>query len=197
MKLFSVFIVLLITCAQSFAQIAYPPPAPKKGYVYLTHPHRADGTNATLGTTDTSISYGHATFSNSVDEASNYVEYYLQVQEDLDPGIALRGRIKDVLGGADTAAREYVLSTVSVADSADPTAATLANAINVAISADASGASGDVETSAWTTLTSWAGALTAGQTWRIRLARDGNDATNDPSTVNSTELGLVIEYGVK
>jgi hypothetical protein len=166
-----------------------------KGYIYLTHPHLADGTNATIGTTATSIAYGHATFSNSVDEASNYVEYYIQVPEDIDTSVALRALIKILLGNTDTATHRYVLSTVSVADSAVPTSSTLANAINVDFAGDGSGANGDVETSAWTTLTSWAGALTAGQTWRIRLARDGN-ATEDASTVNSTELGLVLEYGV-
>lgn len=167
----------------------------QKGYIYLTHPHLADGTNATIGTTATSIAYGHATFSNSVDEASNYVEYYIQVPEDLDTGVALRARIKILLGNTDTGTHRYVLSTVSVADSAVPTSSTLANAINIDFAGDGSGANGDVETSAWTTLTSWAGALTAGQTWRIRFARDGN-ATEDGSTVNSTELGLVIEYGI-
>ena len=167
----------------------------QKGYVYLTHPHLADGTNATISTTATSIAYGHATFSNSVDEASNYVEYYLQVPEDIDTSVAVRGRLKILLGGADTATHRYVLSTVSVADSAVPTSSTLANSINIDFAGDGSGANGDVETSAWTTLTSWASALTAGQTWRIRLARDGN-ATQDASTVNSTELGLVIEYGI-
>lgn len=159
----------------------------------LTHPHLADGTGATLGTTATAIGYGRATFTHSADEAANYVEYFLHVPDDLDTSVALRARLKILLGGADTATHRYVLSSVSVADSAVPTAATLANAINLDFAGDASGASGDVQTSAWTTLTGWAAALTPGQTWRIRLARDGN-ATQDASTVNSTELGLVIEY---
>lgn len=166
-----------------------------KAYIYLVHPHLVEGTNATLGTTSTSIAYGHATFSNSVDQATNYVEYYFQVPEDLDTAVDLRARIKVLLGGADTGSQRYVLSSVSVADSAVPTASTLANAINVDFAGDGTGANGDVETSAWTTLTGWRSALTAGQTWRIRFARDGNDVA-DGSTVNSTELGLVIEYGL-
>lgn len=168
-----------------------------KSYIYLTHPHIVQGTNSTIGTTSTSIAYGHATFSgsDSIDQADNWADYYFQVPEDIDTSVALRGRIKILLGNTDTATHRYVLSSVSVADSAVPTASTLANAINVDFAGDGSGANGDVETSAWTTLTSWAGALTAGQTWRIRLARDGN-ATEDASTVNSTELGLVIEYGI-
>lgn len=167
-----------------------------KNYIYLTHPHLADGTNATIGTTATAIGYGHATFSNSVDKATNYVEYYLQVPEDIDTSVALRARLKIALGNTDTGKQGFRISSVSVADSAVPTASTLANEISINFGGDASGASGDVETSAWTTLTSWAGALTAGQTWRIRLARDGDDGTDDTSTVNCTELGLVLEYGV-
>jgi hypothetical protein len=165
-----------------------------KDYIYLSHPHLADGTGATLGSTATAITLGHATFSNSADQAANYVEYYFMVPEDIDTSVALRARLKVLLGNTDTGTHRYVVSSVSVADSAVPTASTLANAINIDFAGDGSGASGDVETSAWTTLTSWAGALTAGQTWRIRLARDG-DATEDGSTVNSTELGLVIEFG--
>jgi hypothetical protein len=167
-----------------------------KGYLYLTHPHLADGTGATIGTTATAIGYGHATFSNSAAKTANYVEYYLQVPEDLDTAVDLRLRLKQLLGNTDTGKQSYELTSVSVADSAVPTAATLANAVAVNFSGDASGANGDVETSAWTTATGWKGALTAGQTWRIRLARVGDDGTNDTSTVNSTELGLVVEYGV-
>ncbi len=166
-----------------------------KGYIYLSHPHIADGTGATIGTTATSAKYGHATFSNSADKLANYVEYYLQVPEDIDTSVALRGRLKVLLSeGADTNDQNWLISSVSVADSAVLASSTLANETALDYTADASGASGDIETTAWTTLTSWAGALTAGQTWRIRLMRDGD--TSDASTVSSTELGLVIEYGI-
>ena len=165
-----------------------------KGYIYLTHPHSVDGTGATLTTTATSVNYGHATFTD-VDEAANYTEYTIQVPEDIDTSMPLRARLKVILGGADTGAQIFKASSVSVADSAVPGSATLANAATLTVAADASGASGDVETTAWTTLTSWNGALTAGQTWRIRLARDGNDA-GDTSTVSSTSRGIVIEYGI-
>lgn len=166
-----------------------------KGYIYLTHPHLADGTGATIGTTATAIGYGHAAFTD-VDEAANYVEYELQVPEDIDTSVALRGRLKTLLGGTDNSHSQiFHAQSVSVADSAVPGSATLANSATITVTSDGAAASGDVFTSSWTTLTSWAGALTAGQTWRIRLARDGNDA-GDTSTVTVTELGLVIEYGI-
>lgn len=166
-----------------------------KGFIQLSHPHSCDGTGATIGTTASAINYGHGTFSNSADEAANYCEYLIHVPNDVDTGVAMRARLKFALGGADTATHRYVLSMVSVADSAVPGSATLANAINLDFAGDASGANGDAQSVGWTTLTGWAGAVTADQLWRIRLARDGN-ATQDASTVNSTELGLVLEYGV-
>jgi hypothetical protein len=88
----------------------------------------------------------------------------------------------------------------NVADSAVASSATLTNAVNLDFAGDGSGAANDIETvpatgSAAATLTSWAGSVTANQLLRIRVARDGN-ATQDGSTVNSTEMGLVISYGV-
>lgn len=164
-----------------------------KSYLYLTHPHSCDGTGAVINTTATSADYGHATFSNSADEAGNYCEYRLMVPPDVDTSVAMRAKLKVKLAGADTATQRYVMSMASVADSAAD-AATVATAINLDFAGDASGASGDVETVGWTTLTGWAAAVTADRLWVIRLARDGN-ATQDASTVNSVERGLVIEYG--
>lgn len=166
----------------------------QKGLIYLTHPHLVDGTGATLGTTATALAYGHATFSNSADQAANYVEYRIIVPTDIDTAVALRAKLKFSLGNTDTGTHRYVLSMASQADSASATG-TPGTAINLDFSGDASGASGDVETVGYTTLTGWAAALTADHLWVIRLARDG-DAAQDTSTVNSTELGLVIEYGV-
>jgi hypothetical protein len=171
-----------------------------KGYIYLTHPHLVQGTNTTISTTATSIAYGHATFAD-VDEATNYAEYRLTVPEDLDGSVDLKARLKFSLGGADTGTHRYVLSTVTQADSASATG-TPATPINLDFAGDASGASGDVESvpataSAMATLTGWAATMTPGRLWVIRLARDGNAAASaDTSTVASTELGLVIEYGL-
>ena len=166
-----------------------------KGYLYLSHPHSCDGTGATINTTATSADYGHATFSNSADEAANYCEYLLMAPPDFDTAVAPRAKLKFALTGTDTATQRFVLSMASVADSAVPGSATLVNAINMDFAGDASGASGDVETVGWTTLTSWNSSITPEQLLRVRLARDGN-ATQDASTVNSTERGLVIEYGI-
>lgn len=164
------------------------------GYFYLSHPHLVDGTGATIGTTATAIDYGHATFTNSTDQASNYVEYRTQCPDDFDSSVDVQACLKIRLTGADTGKHRYVLSMVCQGDSASATG-TVANAVNLDFAGDASGASGDVETVGYTTLTGWKAAMTAGQLWVIRLARDGDDGTNDTSTVNSTELLLTLKYG--
>ena len=169
------------------------PAASGKSYIVLTHPDLADGTGATLGSNATLITYGRPSFSNSADQASNYVEYYFSVPSDIDTSVAMRAIFKFTLGGADTGTHRYVLSMANVAASADPTSASLTNTINLDFAGDGSGASGDLESVGYTTLTSWASSLTADNVIRIRLARDGNDAS-DASTVNSSAIELKLEY---
>jgi hypothetical protein len=145
-------------------------------------------------TTNTDFNYGLPKFSNSTDEATNYVDYVINVPADIDTSVALTATLTFYLGGADTADHDYVLSMCNPAASA-AAACTPGNAINLAYTADGSGADGDVEYTASTTLTDWAGALTAGRQWLIRLARDGDDATNDASTVDSYPQVISIKYG--
>lgn len=147
-------------------------------------------------TTNTDFNYGLPKFSNSTDEATNYVDYVINVPADIDTSVALTATLTFYLGGADTGDHDYVLSMCNPAASA-AAACTPGNAINLAYTADGSGADGDVEYTASTTLTDWAGALTAGRQWLIRLARDGDDGTNDTSTVDSYPQVLSIKYGYK
>lgn len=145
-------------------------------------------------TTNTDFNYGLPKFSNSTDEATNYVDYVINVPADIDTSVALTATLTFYLGGADTGDHDYVLSMCNPAASA-AAACTPGNAINLTYTADGSGADGDVEYTASTTLTNWAGALTAGRQWLIRLARDGDDGTNDSSTVDSYPQVLSIKYG--
>lgn len=161
-------------------------------YIYLTHPHQVDGTGATLGSTTTALDFGHATFSHSADQAANYVQYRFDGPPDFNASFPLYARLKFRLNAGDTGTHRYVLSCASVANSA-AAAGTVGTAINLDFAGDASGASGDVESVGWTVLTGWAAALTQGQLWVIRLARDG-DASQDASTQTSTEVGLVLAY---
>ncbi len=168
-----------------------------KGYITLASPMNCDQTGAIMQTNDITKSYfGQVLFSNSADQTANYAEYRITVPEDIDTAVEIKcARLKFRLGGADTGTHRYVLSMVSVADSSAYTG-TVGNAVNLDFAGDGSGADGDVETvGAGTTLTSWKSNVTAGQLWVIRLARDGNDAT-DASTVNSYSGPLVLEYGI-
>ena len=163
-----------------------------KSFPQFTSPLRADGTNATIGSTVTAIGYGLASFSNSADEASNWAEFRIIVPADWDTTVDPRIKIVDMIG-ADTGTRQYSLQVASVASSAAATG-TVGTKIDVNFAADASGASGDAEISSTTTLTGWGAAVTPGQLMVLRVARDGDDAS-DASTVNSTVISLELEYG--
>jgi len=132
-------------------------------YLALSHPHNCDGTGAVIQTTATANYYGQALFSASAAAASNYCEYRVTVPEDIDTAVDLKvARWKFQLSGADTGAHCYKISMSSVADSA-AYAGSLTNTINLPKAADASGASGDVETVSDITLTDWRTSVTAGQ----------------------------------
>lgn len=161
--------------------------------IQLTHPHNCDGTGAVISTTATAIDYGRATYSNSADQTANYCEYRITVPFDLDTATEWSARIQFRLGNTDTGTHRYVLSTVTQADSS-AAAGTPATAINLDFAGDGSGASGDIESVGFTTLTGWAATMTADRLLVIRLARDGN-ATEDGSTVDSAVMNLVLKYG--
>ena len=165
-----------------------------KGYGYITlAAPMVFGSAVTQQTTATARVYGQALFADDV-EANNYVEYILEVPRDLDTSVDLLAYFKFVLGGADTADHDYVITMIDIADSAD-NATAAADAVNLAYTADGSGASGDVETAGGNTLTGWAAALTPGSKWIIRITRDGDDATDDASTADSYSGPLTIRYG--
>jgi hypothetical protein len=145
-----------------------------------------------MQTTSTANTYGQCKFGNGTDKATNYAEYYLVVPPDIDTNVDLTATFKFKLGGADTGDFEYEITFDSVANSA-AYAGSLGDAVSLAFTADASGADGDVETAGETTLTGWKAAMTAGQLFVVRIARDGDHA-NDGSTVDSYSGPLVIKY---
>ena len=105
----------------------------------------------------------------------------------------LQAKFEFRLSNTDTGKHRYVISMADVANSAS-SGGTLTNAVNMDFAGDASGASGDIETVGWVTLTGWKAALTPGHHFVIRVARDGDDGTNDTSTVNSYSGPLEIKY---
>jgi hypothetical protein len=165
-----------------------------KSFIYLKGPDLVQNGGMLPNTNDVTLNtFGKVRFSNSADQASNYAEYHIQVPDDIDTAVDLRARVVFRMTAADTGTQRYVLSMDDVANSA-AYAGTVGDAVNLDFSADASGASGDAQSVGFTTLTGWRSAMTAGRHWVIRIARDGNDAT-DASTVDSDLSVIVIEYG--
>lgn len=164
------------------------------GVLYLGAPDVC-GTATTRNTTSTNITYGHCKFSNSV-ESNNYIEWFVLVPDDLDTGVNPTAKFHFSLNGADTNDHDYIISMCTAAVS-NPQNCTPSNDILLAYTPDASGASGDMESTAETTLTGWGSALTNGRIWRIRVTRDGDDSTNDSSTVDSYDYILAVKYALK
>jgi hypothetical protein len=165
-----------------------------KGYGYITlgTPH-SYGSAVTLNTTSSAVpNYGRAIFADDVED-NNWIEWLIVVPPDIDTTVDLTASFGFVLGGEDTGDHDYIISMASIGDS-EQSAASLGHAVNLAYTADASGASGDRET-ATGTLTDWKSNITAGEVWRIRITRDGDDGTDDTSTSDSVSGPLVIRYG--
>ena len=144
---------------------------------------------------DNSRFFGQAEFANDQDEANNWIQYRTTVPNDIDTSVDLVAWFKFSLDGADTGDHDYVISMISLSDSSDSTSAT-ANGVNLSYTADGSGAEKDIETAGGDTLTDWKSNVTAGEYWIIRVARDGDDGTNDSSTVDSFSQALTIRYGI-
>jgi len=166
-----------------------------RGYLMLASPFICDGAGASIVTNNNTLAYfGQALFANAGAASTNWVEYRITVPEDIDTSVDLKlERFKFRLGGADTGAHSYELTQAAVADSASYDSPSLSQSVTLSFAGDASGASGDVETISNVTLTNWAGNVTAGRLWVIRLARNGD---SDASTVNSYSGPLVISYGI-
>jgi hypothetical protein len=164
------------------------------GEIWLPSPGHVRGTAITLNSAAQAPNDGAAIFADDV-EANNWVEWSrLSVPQDIDASADPIATLHVVLSDSDTADHSYKISMVAIAPSGQ-SAATLGDEITLSFTADASGASGDVEI-ATGTLTGWGAALSGkgGQRWRIRVTRDGDDATNDASTADSILVGLSIRY---
>lgn len=159
----------------------------------LTHPS-VFAAGVTQQTTVTSRLYGQALFADDADVATNYIEYLWRVPDDIDTSVDLVGTFTFILGGADTADHDYLVSLVDVAASAAYDTAADLHPYNLAYTADANGADKDVEYAGPTTLTDWKGHVTAGQLCLVRVARDGDDGANDASIVDSYSMSLLIKY---
>lgn len=164
-------------------------------YDQLIHPHRADQVGAVMLTSDpSSVNYGHALFSGTAATNANFIEYRWQVPKNINTSVDLQASWSVMLNAADTSASTYTIGMASVAASSSYASPTLGNYVTLTVAADASGAQNDYETVQDVTLTGWAAALTAGNVFVIRVARDG---AGDTSNVAHYDAGLTIKYGTQ
>jgi hypothetical protein len=157
----------------------------------LQYPRKIDGTGCTYSNTNdyTAALFMVPRFGASGATNANYAEFAFRVPSDLDTSVDLTASLTVQLAGGDTSAATYTVGVISIANSSAG-AGTPANYVTLTIGADASGASGDIESVNGTTLTGWASALTANQWALVRLQRDGSDA----SAVAQDGLELEIFY---
>lgn len=157
----------------------------------LQYPRRIDGTGCTYSNTNdyTAERFLIPLFSGTAATNANYARYGFMIPNDWDTSVDPTIRIAEELSGADTGARNYHIGMISVANSA-PANGTAANFVVVAGITDASGGSGDSETStSATTLTGWSAAMTPNRWCVVELRRDGaNDASTVGSYINEAEI---------
>jgi hypothetical protein len=140
-------------------------------------------TNAWYTTTSTQPYYGRCQWSASASTTTNQAFLEFFAPNDffgVDPSIVLF----DYQGGTDASSRTYVVYVASVAAGADTTNLAFTNAVTITISS-ATGGISRLGQSAETTLTGWGSYLTANVSHVIRIARQGDSATLDPSTTTS------------
>jgi hypothetical protein len=157
----------------------------------LQYPRKIDGAGCTYSSTNdyTAALFMIPRFSATGATNANYAEFAFRVPSDLDTSVDLTASLSVQLAGADTSAATYTVGMVSIANSSAG-AGTPANYVTLTVAADASGASGDIESVNGTTLTGWRSNMTANQWCLVRLQRDGSDA----SAVAQDGLELEIFY---
>lgn len=160
----------------------------------FSFPRLIDGTGCTFPNTNdfTANTFMVPRFAGNAVSNANFCRFAVRVPSDIDTSVDLTASITVRLSAADTGAQRYHLGMVSIANSA-AAAGTAANFVSLTVAADASGASGDVESINDVTLTSWKSNVTAKQWLLIELRRAGDDAA-DTSTVASDLAELEIFY---
>jgi hypothetical protein len=152
-------------------------------------------TNAYYTTTSTHPFYGRPQFSASFSTATNnvYLEWHSGV--DFDTNTVITATYSDFQGGVDTSSRAYIVSISSFVSGNDVTALTFSNPIALQITNAASGGIGRVGITANTTLTGWNTYIAPSTSYMVRIARQGDSAALDTSTITSYFDRFMLFYG--
>lgn len=161
-------------------------------YMIFQRPDYGDGAGAVPQTnTFTASGLMHYTFSGNAETNVNWVVYEGVVPADFDTAVAMTAKFNWLSGGTD--ADDYVFDITyaqQAAGAAYVTGTTIATSPIRITTTPTTAANGDLQSSAVTTLTGWAAALTAGTPIQIRVARLQN--TQDDG---ARDVSLVIAYG--
>jgi uncharacterized protein YfiM (DUF2279 family) len=161
-------------------------------YITLQRPDYGDGAGAIPQTNSyTASGLMHYTLSGNAETNANWIVYEFPCPADLDTGVALTATFSFLSGGTDT--DDYVFHVTYgqvAAGTAYPTGTGIASLPITMTVNTATEANGDIQTSAATTLTGWAAALTPGAPMAVRVARLQN--TQDDG---ARDVSLVIAYG--
>ncbi len=142
----------------------------------------------------TNPAFGLMAFSNSVSSESNCGYFPMPTVRDYNTSIDFRlDEFRILVGSAtDSGAQRYMVAVASKTN-VNWLNATYSNSITIDMASSLGTVSGTERALASvTTLTSWNTIIASGVPWCVRVCRDGDDGTNDASTVDSRFSMLTI-----
>lgn len=139
--------------------------------------------------------YSQAKFDPGVSTATNKVFLKWFSGADFDTGVVPTCVFSDMKSAVDTSTRGYIVSISSVSAGDDLATLTFGNIIRVKVPNTSTGGAGTSGISASTTLTGWNSFIAANTQYIIQIAREGDSAVMDPSTVGSYFNQFHLVYG--
>jgi hypothetical protein len=146
----------------------------------------------------TNPAYGLMSFSHSVSSESNCGYFPMPAVRDYNLSVDFRLDEFRVLNGTgtDSGAQRYVIAVASKTAGTTWLTANYTQSINVDMASGLGTVSREERSLATTTtLTNWNTVIASGVPWCVRVCRDGDDGTNDTSTVDSRFSMLTIRAG--
>ncbi len=154
--------------------------------------------NAFVVDAATNPAYGLMAFSHSASSESNCGYFPMPSVRDYNVSVDLRLDEFRILNGTttDSGAQRYMIAVSSKVAGRSWLTATYTQSINVDMASGLGTVSGEERALATTTtLTNWNSVIASGVPWCVRVCRDGDDGTNDTSTVDSRFSMFTIRAG--
>jgi hypothetical protein len=154
--------------------------------------------NAFITDASTNPAYGLVAFSHSVSSESNCGYFPMPAVRDYNTSVDFRlDEFRVLVGtGSDSNAQRYVVAVASKTTGHTWLTETYTQQVNVDMAGSLGSVSGEERSLATTTtLTNWNSIIASGVPWCVKVCRDGDDATNDPSSIDSRFSMLTIRAG--